>query len=116
MPRPAGSVRKQGQKKGGEPMEMDAVLDMNELDDQGKSRFGFGDAWFPLDTTLSFVGVGISPPTASWGQILFEAMSQLGRAWWLALFPGAALFVLVLGCNELAEGVRTRLDPRRRTA
>ena len=77
--------------------------------------FGIGAAAL-AEATLSFVGVGISPPTASWGQLLFEALSQLGRAWWLALFPGAALFVLVLGCNELAEGLRSRLDPRRRTA
>ena len=77
--------------------------------------FGIGSAAL-AEATLSFVGVGISPPTASWGEILFEARSQLGRAWWLALFPGGALFILVLGCNELAEGVRSRLDPRRRTA
>jgi peptide/nickel transport system permease protein len=77
--------------------------------------FGIGTAAI-AEATLSFVGVGISPPTASWGQILFEALSQLGRAWWLAVFPGAALFVLVLGCNELAEGLRGRLDPRRRPA
>ena len=77
--------------------------------------FGIGAAAL-AEATLSFVGVGISPPTASWGQLLYEALSQLGHAWWLALFPGSALFVLVLGCNELAEGIRSRLDPRRRTA
>ena len=68
------------------------------------------------EATLSFVGVGISPPTASWGELLFQALHHVGQAWWLALFPGAALFVLLLGCNELAEGVRTRLDPRRGAA
>ncbi len=77
--------------------------------------FGIGTAAL-AEATLSFVGVGISPPTASWGQLLFEALNQLGHAWWLAVFPGAALFILVLGCNEIAEGVRSRLDPRRRTA
>jgi peptide/nickel transport system permease protein len=77
--------------------------------------FGIGGAAL-AEATLSFIGVGISPPTASWGQLLFEALNQLGHAWWLAVFPGAALFVLVLGCNELAEGIRNRLDPRRRTA
>ena len=66
--------------------------------------------------TLSFVSVGISPPTASWGELLHQALHQAGRAWWLALFPGAALFILVLGCNALAEGLRDWLDPRRRTA
>jgi peptide/nickel transport system permease protein len=77
--------------------------------------FGIGTAAL-AEATLSFVGVGISPPTASWGQLLFEALNQLGHAWWLAVFPGAALFILVLGCNEVAEGVRSRLDPRRGTA
>jgi peptide/nickel transport system permease protein len=77
--------------------------------------FGVGAAVL-AEATLSFVGVGISPPTSSWGELLFQAMHQVGRAWWLALFPGAALFILVLGCNELAEGIRVWLDPRRRSA
>jgi peptide/nickel transport system permease protein len=68
------------------------------------------------EATLSFVGVGISPPTASWGELLFQALHHVGHAWWLALFPGAALFVLLLGCNELAEGLRMHLDPRRGAA
>jgi peptide/nickel transport system permease protein len=67
------------------------------------------------EATLSFVGVGISPPTASWGELLFQALHHVGRAWWLAFFPGAALFVLVFGCNEIGEGLRIWLDPRRRT-
>jgi peptide/nickel transport system permease protein len=77
--------------------------------------FGIGAAAL-AEATLSFVGVGISPPTASWGELLHQALHQAGRAWWLALFPGAALFILVLGCNELADGLRAWLDPRRRTA
>jgi peptide/nickel transport system permease protein len=77
--------------------------------------FGIGTAAL-AEAALSFVGVGISPPAASWGELLYEALSQVGRAWWLALFPGMALFGLVLGCNELAEGVRAWLDPRRRAA
>jgi peptide/nickel transport system permease protein len=77
--------------------------------------FGIGAAAL-AEATLSFVGVGISPPTASWGELLHQALHQTGRAWWLSLFPGTALFILVLGCNELAEGLRAWLDPRRRTA
>ena len=77
--------------------------------------FGVGGAAL-AEATLSFVGVGISPPTASWGELLFQALHHVGRAWWLALFPGAALFLLLLGCNELAEGLRMKLDPRRRAA
>jgi peptide/nickel transport system permease protein len=74
--------------------------------------FGVGGAAL-AEATLSFVGVGISPPTASWGELLFQALHHVGHAWWLAFFPGAALFVLLLGCNELAEGLRQKLDPRR---
>jgi peptide/nickel transport system permease protein len=77
--------------------------------------FGVGGAAL-AEATLSFVGVGISPPSASWGELLFQALHHVGDAWWLAFFPGAALFVLLLGCNELAEGVRLKLDPRRRAA
>ncbi len=76
--------------------------------------FGVGGAAL-AEATLSFVGVGISPPTASWGELLFQALHHVGDAWWLAVFPGAALFLLLLGCNELAEGLRKRLDPRRRS-
>jgi ABC-type dipeptide/oligopeptide/nickel transport system permease subunit len=77
--------------------------------------FGVGSAAL-AEATLSFVGVGISPPTPSWGELLYQALHHVGSAWWLALFPGAALFVLLLGCNELAEGLRSRLDPRSRVA
>jgi len=65
------------------------------------------------EATLSYLGVGISPPTASWGEMLFQAQHHVGSAWWLAVFPGAALFMLVLGCNRLAEGIRDWLDPHR---
>jgi peptide/nickel transport system permease protein len=77
--------------------------------------FGIGAAAL-AEATLSFVGVGISPPTSSWGELMFQSLHHVGRAWWLAVFPGAALFTLVLGCNELAEGLRVRLDRGRRTA
>jgi len=77
--------------------------------------FGIGAAAI-AEATLSFVGVGISPPTSSWGELMFQSLHHVGQAWWLAVFPGAALFVLVLGCNELAEGLRVRLDPRRPAA
>jgi peptide/nickel transport system permease protein len=75
--------------------------------------FGIGAAAL-AEATLSFVGVGISPPTASWGELLYQAMHHVGQAWWLAVFPGLALFTLVLGCNALADGLRAWLDPRRR--
>jgi len=73
----------------------------------------FGAAAASLaEASLSFIGVGVSPPTASWGQMLYEALRHMGQAWWLAAFPGAALFVTVYGFNRLAEGIRDWLDPR----
>jgi len=72
----------------------------------GASAAALGEA------ALSFVGLGISPPTASWGEMLFEAMRHMGTAWWLALFPGLALFVTVYGWNGLAEAFRRALEPR----
>ncbi|HJQ99358.1 MAG TPA: ABC transporter permease [Candidatus Polarisedimenticolaceae bacterium] len=73
----------------------------------------FGAAAASLaEASLSFIGIGVAPPTSSWGQMLFEAARHMGRAWWLALFPGAALFVTVYGFNRLAEGLRDWLDPR----
>jgi len=49
---------------------------------------------------------------STWGGLLADAREHVDRAWWLALFPGLALFVSVLGCNLVGEGVRDLLDPR----
>jgi peptide/nickel transport system permease protein len=65
-----------------------------------------------LEAALSFLGLGVRPPVATWGGLLADARAHVDRAWWLALFPGAALFVTVLGCNLVGEGVRDLLDPR----
>lgn len=65
-----------------------------------------------LEAALSFLGLGVPPPTPSWGGLLSEARHQVLRAWWLALFPGVALFLSVLGCNLFGEGLRAWLDPR----
>lgn len=67
-----------------------------------------------LEAALSFIGLGVRPPTPTWGGMLTEARVQVHRCWWLALFPGAALFLAVFGCNLLGEGIRDRLDPRSR--
>jgi peptide/nickel transport system permease protein len=66
------------------------------------------------EAALSFLGLGVDPPSASWGALLGNARSHVGEAWWLALFPGLALFATVLACNWTGEGVRRRLDPRAR--
>jgi peptide/nickel transport system permease protein len=76
------------------------------------AAFAVGAA-IALEAALSFLGVGVRPPQATWGGLLFEAREQVQRAWWLALFPGLALFLAVLGCNLVGEGVRDLLDPRR---
>jgi peptide/nickel transport system permease protein len=68
-----------------------------------------------LKAALSFLGLGVRPPTATWGGLLSDAREHVSRAWWLALFPGIALFLSVLGCNLLGEGIRDLLDPRTRS-
>lgn len=64
------------------------------------------------EAALSFLGLGVEAPAASWGALLGDARSHVGEAWWLALFPGLALFLTVLACNWTGEGLRRRLDPR----
>ena len=65
-----------------------------------------------LETGMSFLGLGAPPPAASWGAVLSEAQRQVVPAWWLVLFPSLALFLTILGCNLVAEGVRDSSDPR----
>jgi peptide/nickel transport system permease protein len=67
-----------------------------------------------FEASLSFIGLGVQPPTASWGSMLSDGQSYVASAWWLATFPGLALFGLVLAVNLLGDAVRDRLDPRRR--
>ena len=67
-----------------------------------------------FEASLSFIGLGVQPPTASWGSMLSDGQQYVASAWWLATFPGFALFGLVLAVNLLGDAVRDRLDPRRR--
>ncbi|MFC1624504.1 ABC transporter permease [Candidatus Omnitrophota bacterium] len=62
-----------------------------------------------VESSLSFLGIGVQPPIPSWGNILSEGKSVMGTAWWMMLFPGMAIFVTVLGYNLLGEGIRERL-------
>ncbi|MDJ0390714.1 ABC transporter permease [Roseomonas sp. E05] len=64
------------------------------------------------ESYLSFLGLGVQPPTPSWGNMLRDAIGFLDQAPWLAWFPGLAIFLTVLGFNLLGDGVRDRLDPR----
>jgi ABC-type dipeptide/oligopeptide/nickel transport system permease subunit len=65
-----------------------------------------------LEAALSFLGVGINPPQASWGGMIAEATPIFNTAWWFFAFPGAALLLTVLAFNLLGDGVRDALDPR----
>lgn len=63
------------------------------------------------EAALSFIGLGVQPPTPSWGSMLSDGQQYIGTAWWLATFPGVALFLLVLSVNMLGDFVRDQLDP-----
>jgi peptide/nickel transport system permease protein len=65
-----------------------------------------------LEAALSFLGVGINPPQASWGEMLAESTPIFSTAWWFFLFPGVALLLTVLAFNLLGDGVRDALDPK----
>ncbi len=66
------------------------------------------------ESYLSFLGLGVQPPTPTWGNMLRDAIGFLDQASWLAWFPGAAIFITVLGFNLLGDGLRDRLDARLR--
>ncbi len=66
------------------------------------------------ESGLSFLGLGVQPPTPSWGNILIDGKANIEIAWWLSVFPGMAILVTVLAYNLLGEGLRDALDPRLR--
>ena len=66
------------------------------------------------ESGLSFLGLGVRPPYATWGNILNEGKDAIELAWWLSLYPGLAILVTVLSYNLLGEGIRDALDPRLR--
>jgi peptide/nickel transport system permease protein len=61
---------------------------------------------------LSFLGLGIKPPTPDWGDMLSRGRAFMGTAWWLSTFPGLAIAILVLAINRFGDGLRDALDPR----
>jgi len=65
------------------------------------------------EASLSYLGLGTQPPLPSWGKMLEEARLFMGRGPWLAIFPGSAIALTVLGFNFLGDGLRDYLDPRR---
>jgi peptide/nickel transport system permease protein len=67
------------------------------------------------EAALSFLGLGIQPPQPSLGRMIFDSQGFVTLAWWMAIFPGAAIFVAVLAFNLLGDGLRDVLDPKQRT-
>jgi len=68
-----------------------------------------------LEASLSFLGLGVQPPTPSWGNMVSDGRDALINAWWIATFPGIAIVVTVVAFNLLGDGLRDALDPRLRT-
>jgi peptide/nickel transport system permease protein len=64
------------------------------------------------ESTLSFLGLGIQPPTSSWGNMLNHATTDMGKAPWIAIFPGLFIFLAVMSINFIGDGLRDALDPR----
>jgi len=75
------------------------------------AAFGVASAIL-IESTLSFLGFGAPPSTASWGSILYNARQLLPSAWWLTAFPGVAIFLTVTSYNLVGEGLRDAADPR----
>lgn len=67
------------------------------------------------EAALSFLGLGVQPPTPSWGAMLSDGQEYISTAWWLTTIPGVALFLLVLSANMLGDFARDQLDPFERT-
>jgi peptide/nickel transport system permease protein len=65
-----------------------------------------------LEAGLSYLGIGIRPPAASWGSIIQDGAERVSDQWWLTLFPGLAILITVFACNALGDALRDRLDPR----
>jgi ABC-type dipeptide/oligopeptide/nickel transport system permease subunit len=65
-----------------------------------------------IEAALGFLGVGVPPPTPTWGNMLADAITNLVPSWWLVLFPGAAITITVLAFNLFGDGIRDTLDPR----
>jgi peptide/nickel transport system permease protein len=65
-----------------------------------------------LEAGLSYLGIGVRPPQASWGSIIQEGAERVSDLWWLTVFPGIAILITVFACNALGDALRDALDPR----
>jgi len=68
-----------------------------------------------MEASLSFLGLGVQPPTPTWGSMVAEGRDNLLGAWWVATFPGLIIVLVVLAFNLVGDGLRDALDPRLRT-
>ena len=66
------------------------------------------------ESSLSFLGLGVQPPTPSWGQMLSDGRTIMRQAWWVSTFPGLAIMITVLAFNLLGDGLRDAMDPKLR--
>jgi peptide/nickel transport system permease protein len=65
-----------------------------------------------LEAGLSYLGIGVRPPSASWGTIIQDGAERVNDLWWLTVFPGLAILITVFACNALGDALRDALDPR----
>jgi len=65
-----------------------------------------------LESGLSYLGLGVQPPTASWGNIIYDGRDQVASHWWISLFPGLAIVLTAMAFNVLGDALRDALDPR----
>mgnify|MGYP003331377781 FL=1 len=77
------------------------------------ATLGVGDIIL-TESILSYLGAGIPPPTPAWGAMVSDGRSYLASSWWIAFFPGVAIFLTVLAFNFLGDWLRDTLDPRLR--
>jgi len=69
-----------------------------------------------FEASLSFLGLGVQPPTPSWGNMVLDGMEPIRTAWWVSFFPGMAILLTVMGINLVGDGLRDALDPRQRSS
>jgi peptide/nickel transport system permease protein len=67
-----------------------------------------------FEASLSFLGLGVQPPTPSWGNMVLDGVEPIRIAWWVSFFPGLAILLTVMGINLVGDGLRDALDPRQR--
>ena len=67
-----------------------------------------------VEAALSFLGLGVQPPTPAWGSMMAESQQFIDLAWWMSTFPGMTIFVTVIALNFIGDGLREAFDPRQR--